>query len=324
MRPTVVVATVSDADRWQQLAELSGCPSHRLCHGQSLAASGLKPMLAAVISSNSAWLVMPIYCRSWKDTVDIATIACVSGARCSGHATPLLETWHDYARKQGWICGYLQFDPLSSLDGVEESRRGSAVWIHRLESDVEPLANASKIIHRKIRKTALAEPKVEQDRSKLADALCNLYPDSMRRAGAHPAYHYKEDSLRNWALNQQNLVIGISIQDCIVGIVVFLINGVDADFHIGAYSPAGRASSAWLMNAALGILKQSGIRSVNLGGGIAYGDGLYQFKQKLGGIEHHHTIITQIYNRSIYSDLCSHLGGDDSAARFPPYRLGKA
>ncbi len=320
MTPTVVVATVSDSDRWQQLAELSGCPSHRLCHGQALAASGLKPMLAAVISSNAGWLVMPIYCRAWKGTVDIATIPCVSGARCSGHATPLLEIWHDYARNQGWICGYLQFDPLSNLDGVEGSRQGSAVWIHRLENDIEPLADASKIIHRKIRKTAHAKANLEQDRNRLADALCELYPESMKRVGAHPAYLYTDDSLRHWALNQQNLVIGVSIEDCIAGIVVFLINGDDADFHIGAYSLAGRACSAWLMNAALEILNDSGIRSVNLGGGIAYGDGLYQFKQKLGGIEHHHAIITQIYNQSIYLDLCSHLGGDLSTGRFPPYR----
>jgi hypothetical protein len=52
---------------------------------------------------------------------------------------------------------------------------------------------------------------------------------------------------------------------------------------------------------------------------MAYGDGLYQFKKKFGGIEHYHTIITQVYNRPVYAKLCESVIPGLGAQRFPQY-----
>jgi hypothetical protein len=128
---------------------------------------------------------------------------------------PLL-LWSEFAKAQGWIAGYIQLEagtvwPADTIGDVSTSN-----WVFLLDLRNEnPLEGASCITHRKIRKVSKTEAVLVEDRHLLTGALIDLYPATMRRAGAGAHYGFSTETLRRWAGDQDSLLLGAHLEGSI-------------------------------------------------------------------------------------------------------------
>jgi hypothetical protein len=318
MSAEIHIATLADRSAWDQIQAISSVPSHGWSFASALVPTGIEPRLALLRDGQST-LVMPFFERQWKGTIDICTLQSVSGACVTGAAPRLLSAWREHARCCGWIAGFIQVRPGDDLAGVAEASDGNAVFMLDL-GGADLLAGASTIIRRKVRRNDVQGLTVTFDRVSLARDLCEIYPDAMRRTGATAAYRLPPESLRRIAQSPDHLVLGAVRDGTLLGVMVFLVCGERAEYHINASIAKGRDASAWLIWQALRALKERGVRQLNLGGGAKPGDGLYDFKAKFGGTAMSLRYVKQIYDAEAYDRLCREEETSSEESWFPAYR----
>lgn len=316
MKTGVDVVSLTDRVRWDMAHARSGIPSHGWTFNRALTASGMEPVIATV-EHDSDTMIVVFYTREWRGYLDICTTLSVSGAIMTRADPVLLDTWRGYAISRGWVAGYLQFEPESRLEGILDAAPGNSVFLVDLDQAFPP-DRVSEIIRRKIRRAEAGGVRLVEDRTALARAVIQLYPETMRRAGAGPHYSFSAATLDAWANDPGSLVIGAALESGIEAVGIFPVTGHRAEFHIGASSMAGRDLSAWLIWQAMARLRERGVARLNLGGGTRPGDGLYQFKAKFGGTALPLQAVRQVYRPDVYDKLCRE--ADGSAGWFPAYR----
>lgn len=322
MTTDIHVASLGDEELWRSIHAESGIPSHSWAFCQALSHSGIDPKLA-LVRGGSARLVIPFFERRWRGETDICTILSVSGAAMHASDSGLLDAWAAFSSSRGWVAGYLQLEPESSIGGIAGAMPGNQVLLLDLTGR-DPLANASSIIRRKIRRAEAQGARIIEDRAKLAAAVLRLYPLTMIRSGARRHYQFSDETLRRWTLDPDILAIGAAAGEDVDTVALFPVSGTRAEYHIAASSEAGRELSAWLIAQAIAKLKQLGVVSLNLGGGVSPGDGLHQFKKRFGGRELPLHAVRQIYRPDIYESLCRAAGASPDESWFPAYRAAEA
>ncbi len=320
MTADIRIASLDDREAWHDVQARSGVPSHSWAFSNALSFSEIRPRLASVQLGDSI-LTIPFYERRFQGEVDICTILSVSGAAMRPASPELLSAWAGFGVAQGWVAGYLQFEPGTDLLGVEDSSRGNSIFMVDL-SEADLLADASPIIRRKIRRGASQGAVLVQDRQALAKAVQNLYPKTMARSEASHAYDFSSRTLESWVLDPGSMVVGAARGSSIEAVAVFPVMGDRAEYHLGASSIPGRELSAWLIWQASTRLREAGVKMLNLGGGVRPHDGLYEFKRRFGGCPMPLHAVRQIYRPDVYQRLCTETGVDPDprTGYFPPYR----
>ncbi len=225
----------------------------------------------------------------------------------------------EHARSERWVTGYLQFTPEADVSKVPNARAGNVVLLKDLrEGDL--LSAVSQIIRRKVRSAVALGVQPVDDRHRLAKAVIPLYRETMIRTDARIHYQYADETLQSWVHDPSNLVIGAELGERIEACAVFLVNGSRAEYHLGASSDSGRALQAWLLHEGMQRLRESGVTLLNLGGGVAPGDGLFQFKAKFGGRARSLLVLPQVYLPDVYERLCREARVSPSETWFPAYR----
>lgn len=266
---------------------------------------------------------MPFFERAWADTVDIATTPGLSGASISGDPGRALTLWHEFAASRGWIAGYIQLavtadeftPPEDDVIAVTND-----VFVLDLTAP-DPLAGASEIVGRKVRRAQRAGVKPVADRPRLATAMQELYPAAMRRVGASAAYDFAPGTLERWILDPSTVVVGAELGGSVEALSIFLVAGEHSEYHLNACTEEARDMTAWLIREAINVLRARGVGSLNLGGGIRRRDGVYQFKERFHGAIHPLRSVRQIYDPAAYETLCRESGvGSERSGWFPAYR----
>jgi hypothetical protein len=315
----LLIATLAEPDLWQRIHAEGGIPAHAQGVAAALAASGIAPRLALVRTAEGG-MVLPFHERQWQGTTDICTWLTVSGARLWGDPAPALAAWQAHARSQGWVAGYIQVDPDSRLPAIPAAAAGNTVFLLDLGLP-DPLAQASQIVRRKMRRAEAQGSALIEDRARLAEALVTLYPAAMARLGASAAYDLPAPTLRSLAASPEVLVLGAGWNDGPVeSVMVFPVAGARAEFFLGASTPEGRDLTAWLMGQAIARLQAAGVRRLNLGGGVRPGDGLFEFKARFGGTPRPLGMLRQVYDPDTFARLCAAAGADPGGRWFPHYR----
>lgn len=326
------IATLADPDLWQAIYAEGGIPAHAHSLAAALAASGVAPRLALVRTAEGG-MVLPYIERRWQGTTDICTWLTVSGARLWGDPVPALAAWDAHARACGWVAGYIQVEPESPLPGIAAAGTGNTVFLLDLAGP-DPLAAASQIVRRKLRRAEAAGIVLVEQRATLAEALVRLYPEAIARLGASAAYALPAATLRALATAPEALVLGAApAGGPVAAVMVFPVAGARAEYFLGASTPEGRDLTAWLLAQAIRRLQALGVGRLNLGGGVRPGDGLFDFKARFGGTPRPLGVLRQIHDPSAYAALCVAagiapqvgLGGDPDAGLrggwFPAYRV---
>jgi len=320
--PDIRIITLGEADLWAATALESGVPSHTWSFCNALSHSGLFPKLAR-LSNGANLLVVPFFERQWANTVDISTITAVSGATIRAYDPVLLELWATHARSQGWVAGYLQFTPDTDLSMAPDVRPGNIVfYLDIRRSDL--IASASPIVRRKIRKAARIGTRLVDDRDQLVRAVISLHRQTIVRTAARPNYSYAAETLHGWGCDINNVVVGAAFGDSVEACAIFLVHGRRAEYHLGASSLSGRGLQTWLLYQGMLRLRDAGVASLNLGGGVSPGDGLFQFKEKFGGEARQLQVLRQVYRPDVYEQLLRASGVAASEMWFPPYRSRKS
>jgi hypothetical protein len=322
MSEEVIILPLTEREKWSSFLHEDGRPSQSWYYCWALSASGMAPMLA-VVRSRGAYLRMPFFVRTWKGSADISTVLGLSGASMDISSSRLLPLWSEFARSQGWVAGYIQLEAGTALSADVMGEVGTSNWVFVLDlRGASPLAGASSITHRKIRKAGKIGATLVEDRQLLAAALIDLYPDTMRRVGARSHYGFSAETLRRWAGDPDSMVLGAELEGCIEAVILVLVAKCRAEYHICANTVRGRDLTAWLLQNCIERLRAQGVATLNLGGGISPGDGLYRFKEKFGAIPKPLQAVRQIYDSIKYKELCRLAGAVLPAEYFPAYRAG--
>jgi hypothetical protein len=324
MAGRVAVFGLEDRAAWERAAATEDLPSHTWNFAHGLAAMGVVPRLA-VIETEGARLVVPHFERTWGEHRDVASLLGLSGVSLRGADAAPLRLWQAHARAQGWVAGYLQLDPLSTWPlGLVEAGLGhlvgnNAMFIADL-SDPDPLAGASRTIARKVAAAERSGVTACLDPESLMARLVDLYPACADRFGNPVLYDFPEPTLRRWATAAGSLLVGAQRAGVIESVTLFFVAGRHAEAFVSAATEPGRELGHWVIREGLRLLRQRGVRTVNLGGGVQPHDGVYRYKQWWGWQALPLKGLCQVYDADRYDRLCREAGVVIDDDYFPAYR----
>ncbi len=302
---------LSDAAGWEAaISKFPQAPAHTHAYNAALQLSFSDPLFLFAHEKGAC----PLLLRQWEGTTDIATPYGYGGM--IGSAAP---GWEDFARKQGWVCGYLALHPTLSpvLPGTTP---GHTFYLVDLLQEEEALLNSMEKTHRyEIRRDAGKYTTIP-DKKLIKQFLYSLYKQTLARVGAAPVYHFSEETLH--ALLDLPGSVALSVHE--EAVILCLSTPHMADYFLSAATEEGRKYTRVLLWQAMLELKKRGVKSFNLGGGAKPGDALEAFKRRFGGQARPIPVLKQVYDETAFARLCQQAGtaaGTDGY--FPPYRRSR-
>lgn len=315
----IVVAGLGDAALWDAIHAESDIPSHARSVAAALALGGIVPRLAR-LARGEARLVIPFFERTHAGRTDICTWLSVSGAWARPPLAPLIAAWDAHARGQGWVASYIQVEPSSDVATLPQAVPGNEVFLLDLAAR-PPREGFSRNVERHLRAAELLGAQLVEDRDALAEAFARLYPAAMATAGATRAYDLPATTLLALARSPDCRILGAALQDRIELVLLFPASARRAENFLVAAGPGGRNPvTAWLYWQMLERLRAIGIAEINLGGGVRRGDGIAEFKRRLGGVLRPLHALRMVHDETGYAALCAAVGADRRTAWFPAYR----
>lgn len=303
---------------WEAATAQQGLPSQTWAYAWGLAAEGIEPQLA-VVRASGAEMLLPFVERPIGGHVDVATLPGLSGALLRGDGDAPLATWSAFARRRGWVSGYIQLacaNEQLTVAPPDTIRAHNAHFVFDMKSwDFRTSVGAN------MRRTLTAGERVGAqlvtDRDRLADAFPELYRQSMARAGDHG---FGDEALARWFADPDAVAFGVEVSGVIEAAHLGRARGSAAELHLAGASDKGRHLQAWLIRRAAETLRASGVRYIDIGGYGRHGDGLHAMKRRLGIAELPMRSLRQVYDPKAFAELCAATGADPGASYFPPYR----
>jgi hypothetical protein len=322
MADQVSILSLADRDRWEAEHLDGGLPAQSWRYAHALSASGIDPQLA-VIRTADARMLVPFFEREWSGHTDVSTVVGLSGASILPSSPSPLSAWRDYATARGWVASYMQLAVDVDLDRPppgDEIVTSNEVFLLDL-TDGDVFSDASRTLRVKVRKATAAGTRLSESDGVLAEELNRLYPSAMTRLGARSLYRFSAETLSRWANDPSSIILGAEVEGSIEAVTVFLVAGHTAEHHVHGSTAAGRDLMAWLIANAVPRLRELGVRTLNLGGGIRRGDGVHRFKARFHGVPRPVRGVRQIFDRQVYERLSHAAGVQREEARwFPAYR----
>jgi len=326
MRSWLVADT--DADGWA--AALDGI-DHCFAHNRDFAklmgrAAGTRTKLF-VAEGDGGKAVCPIAERSYHGATDVFTPYGFSGFAGTGDLSQLPLTWRAFAQEQGYVAGYIMQHPLAmprSIAGVWPGMSDAGRTLYRVDLSVgeeERLrALSSKKRAQRLRKW-LEAASIETDKARLAEAFVRLYPELMSRRDAAPIYRFADDVLRELVRLPDTVLVGVCDEaGRVTSVAQMGIAPACGEYLFVAAEETSSGDGDGLLWLGLRALAERGIHACNLGGGIREGDGLSDFKRRLGGEPVAIPVLRQIFDAPRYQALCVSVGCDpDRTEFFPAY-----
>lgn len=261
---------------------------------------------------------------------DIATPLGFGGFAIEGSTDGLVADWTRFWREAGALDAYVQLSPArlatdwqSLLGGEGVDLRGSReCWLWDLRPSPAELLAGMHANHRRFLQQWLESPPVlAEDADELRPAFLRLYADFVEARDVGAYYRFKAASLVE--LDAAPGVHWLGARDAageIEAVVVFLRQGACADLFLATSTPEGRRHSRGLYWSAALRLRERGVATINLGGGIVDGDSLAQFKRRFGATSRPTLALRQVFDPPGFARACASARVDpDAAGRFPPW-----
>jgi hypothetical protein len=165
--------------------------------------------------------------------------------------------------------------------------------------------------------------------SELVRTFRKIYEETMQRVGASSYYFFPKEYYRALSCGMgRQMAVAIAMHgEEAVGGALFFAGEHFAHYHLSGTTTSGRSLKANTLILAAGAewARRRGCELLHLGGGVAQGDSLYQFKKSFGGITFLYSFMTVIANSIRYDELVesrrTHSGmGSLRAGFFPEYR----
>lgn len=315
----VTILALQDREAWERVYAAHGLPSHSWHYANGLAAAGYDPRLA-VVEADGARLVLPFFERDWNGHTDIASLPSLSGAAHDGATLAPFEVWAEYARAQGWVCGYVQL-----AIGAPDLRplAGDAVVQHNVmirfdldswDFETSVSRNARKSIKKGDRMGAV----MTLDKDRLLGPFQDLYAAAMERFDA--AMTFPPEAIARWFDDPQVVVFGAEIDGQVEAVHLTRFHGAHAEGHLAATTELGRPLGVWTYWRAAEHFRSLGVRYFNIGGARYEGDNIHWTKGRFNADEFPLLSLRQVYDHAKFEALCAAAGDKLNPGRFPPYR----
>lgn len=262
---------------------------------------------------------------------DIATPLGFAGFATGGDVSALGAAWTQDWTRRGAITAYVQLSPFRPPDRWRELLPGLTDWLQpaqdcwcwnlRPEAD-ELLAGMSSKHRQLLRKWLREEATVEWDQQVLLTHFNRLYAEFLGRHAIASIYHYHASPLALIAAAPGTVLVGARNEHGdIEAVTMFLHGEKTADSFLNAATVAGRRHSRGLYWLGVLRLRALGVQHLNLGGGIVPGDGLSEFKDRLGATRSPTLALKQVFDRDRFAAACAMAGVPaDVSGYFPAWR----
>ena len=323
---------LAEAARWG--AELESMP-HAFGHRPEYAAAsarvtGLEPMLWSHRGAQGR-AVCVVAQREAPGGFDIVSPLGFAGFAIAGAVPGLDAAWTQDWRERGAIAGYLQLSPFETPAAWRGLLPGLEPWLQPAQDcwcwDLRPgperlFADMAKKHRQLLQKWQREGAELVHDQQELRAAFPELFADLLRWQPLPALYRYDARALAELENAPGVLYVGARGDDgAIEAVTIFLYAGNRADGFLNAATLAGRRHSRALYWQAMLDLRAVGVEVVNLGGGIQPGDGLSEFKQRLGARRAPTLALKQVFDEGRYREACASVGVEASAeGYFPAWR----
>lgn len=282
-----------------------------------------------VSSSSAVFLIFGLECET-DNIVSVATFSTRLfneltidmytpygyGGVISDHLNPVLFEieFVQFLKAQRFTTFYLQQHPLH--EGVKLFKKfrksRNSVFIWDISLDTKTLwSNLSKGHKYEIKRSQKLEGfEITSDVDGTFDRFFELYIENLKRVEASEVYYFSREFLFELACHSETVYLASRIDGKVEAVTLFLNNQQSSEYFISATSNAGRNHTRILIWRTMELLKEKGIKSLNLGGGVIKGDSLAEFKSRFGANERDLEVLQIIldsenYNKQIEQHNCS-------------------
>lgn len=316
-----------DKERWEQsLNSLPHSVTHTHGYNAALAQSHEGDVYLYVGEDEEAHFktICPFKFRPIDQWVDVVTPYGLSGFTSTRSYPHFTTFFQEFCQDQKWVCGYVLQHPMLPMPDAFSITAGRTFLFLNLKDSLKDIFKNFSSTHRyEIRRSedsiTLITNDTPQTHQELRAAFLTLYQETTMRVQANALYHFTSQSLLSFLNNPQCLIIGAQHKGTIVAISLFLISSTHGDYFLNASTSDGRIFSKNILWQACQILKERGVHTFNLGGGIREGDPLEQFKHRFGAQKFVTPRLQFIFQPSLYAHLCAQSPAH-SASYFPLYR----
>jgi hypothetical protein len=309
---------LGEPERWA--AALAGLPhghAHTWGFCRAVQLTSGHPTYLYAYEHDGERVVCPLAEREFGGTIDVVSPYGFGGFAANGS---LPADWEAFARSRNWVCGYVALNPLfCEADGVEDVQVHNRLYVMDLRGDVRGRLSENR--RRQLRNWPAVAGTLEHDRERLTDFLLANYADFFARRGAGAATDLSPGTMAAIAALDDVIVVGAGNGETIESVAVFGHTPHAGDYLFNVSIPGGERHAVYLIWSAVERLRELGVPSLNLGGGIREGDDLAEFKRRFGAAELPLASLRQVYLPDVYEDLCREAGvTSDRSGWFPPYR----
>lgn len=269
-------------------------------------------------------IVCPIAERPFRGHVDIVTPYGFSGfAGVAPHPT-FTSHWQQFAAARGYVCAYIGLHPLLYEPSYYEP---SATYqyneIHVLDLTLsldELFSNLSTNRRRQLR-AAYSSAFIFEHEPLLA-FLQDHCLDFFQARGATAVYHFTPETIAALAAQDNVLLIGAQGESGLESVIMLAFTPHIGEYVLNVHIGSGQQHTVPLLWQGTKALKELGVQWFNLGGGVRPDDGIARFKARFGGQVLPLRSLKQVFNTTIYRQLCRHTDADpqDRRGYFPSYR----
>jgi hypothetical protein len=263
--------------------------------------------------------VCPLAERAFGGELDVTTPYGFGGF--AGGGPP--PDFADFARSRGWVCGYVALNPVfCQAGGLADVHVHNRLYVLDLRGDVH--ARLSQNRRRQLRDWPALAAGLEHDRERLADFLVAEQAGFFARRGAGSATDFTHATMAEIAALDNVIIVGAPQDGALESVAVFGYTAHAADYLFNVSVAGGERHAVHLIWSAVERLRELGVPSLNLGGGVREGDDLAEFKRRFGAADLPLESLRQVYRPDAYERLCSEAGvSADRSGWFPPYRAGR-
>lgn len=288
-------------------------------------AKNARPFLL-VAENDRGKVICPLAERRFQDVPDVFTPYGISGFAGHGDLSGFPQAWENFAKEHDYVAAYVLQNPLlapADIAGWISAESGEAretYWIDLTGTEDERLSRVSRRKRGALRKW-LGAAAPETDRQKLADAFVGLYPGFMAQRGAGSAYRYTPEELTLLVSLPGTFLTGVcNARGEVCCVALFGMTAHSGDYLFMVSNEDGQEHGSGVLWLGLRHMASLQVPHCHLGGGIAEGDGVAEFKRRLGGQPLALHAVQQVFNAGRYRSLCREAGcRPGSTAYFPAY-----
>jgi hypothetical protein len=271
-------------------------------------------------------IICPIAERTFMGHTDIITPYGFSGFAGNDRCPEFPSYWSDFVKTKGYICGYISLNPIleeSSYFRTDEVYQYHTIYVLDLTLASSELFQKLSINRkRELKHWEDSFSNITLEKPAVTEFFLSHYHDFFRSRSASKTYNFSIKTLSFLASLNNVFIAGVQTAGKIEAVSVFAYTSDGGEFLFNISLDEGQRYSALLIWYGVFLLKNMGIPSLNLGGGVRENDGIARFKQRFGAKELPLKSLKQVYDPQVYEQLCWQMNADpnDRTGYFPPYQ----